>query len=131
MSALYYVHPLFQLLTGMRGKNCAVQPARKELRSATCAVRTAQCNFSSTWEHTLGFHRSLGISRLSTAAPGLWGLLSRWEKPVSETEIKIFLGSKARLVRNNLTDICEPTVLDNVGSLTSHSPTALHGLLRG
>jgi hypothetical protein len=40
----------------------------------------------------------------------------------------MFLGSKVRLVRkaDNLTADC----LDNVGSLTSHSPIGLHGLLR-
>jgi hypothetical protein len=30
---------------------------------------------------------------------------------------------------DNLTAICEPIVLENVGTLTSHKPTALHGLL--
>jgi hypothetical protein len=32
---------------------------------------------------------------------------------------------------DNLAAICEPTVLDNVGSSTSHNPIGLHGLLRG
>jgi hypothetical protein len=42
---------------------------------------------------------------------------------------KMFLGSKVWPVRGaeNLTAIC----LDNVGSLTSHNPIGLHGLLRG
>jgi hypothetical protein len=41
----------------------------------------------------------------------------------------MFLGSKARPVRgaDNLTAICEAIV----GSLTSHSPIGLHGLLTG
>jgi hypothetical protein len=30
---------------------------------------------------------------------------------------------------NNLTALCEPSVLDNVGSLTSHNPIGLHSLL--
>jgi hypothetical protein len=44
----------------------------------------------------------------------------------------MFLGSGAQLVRrvHNLTGICELTVLDNVGSSTSHNPIGLHGLLR-
>jgi hypothetical protein len=44
----------------------------------------------------------------------------------------MFLGSKVRLVRkaDNLTAIYEP-ILDNVGSLTSHNPIGLQGLLRG
>jgi hypothetical protein len=45
----------------------------------------------------------------------------------------MFMGSRARLVRkaDNLTTIYEPIVLDNVGSLTSHKPIGLHGLLWG
>jgi hypothetical protein len=40
----------------------------------------------------------------------------------------MFLGSKVRLVRgaDKLTIIC-----NNVGSLKSHNPIGLHGLLRG
>jgi hypothetical protein len=47
--------------------------------------------------------------------------------------IIMFLGSKVHPVRraDNLTAICEPIVLDNMGSLTSHNPIGLHGLLRG
>jgi hypothetical protein len=43
----------------------------------------------------------------------------------------MFLGSKVRRVRGagKLTAICEPTV--NVGSLTSHNPIGLQGLLQG
>jgi hypothetical protein len=45
----------------------------------------------------------------------------------------MFLRSKARAVRtaDNLTAIYEPICLDNVGSLTSHNPVGLHGLLQG
>jgi hypothetical protein len=44
----------------------------------------------------------------------------------------MFLEIKVRRVRrpDNLTAICEPTV-DNVGSLTSHNPIGLQGLLQG
>jgi hypothetical protein len=40
---------------------------------------------------------------------------------------------KARPARkgHNFTAICEQTVLDIVGSSTSHSPIGLHGLLQG
>jgi hypothetical protein len=43
----------------------------------------------------------------------------------------MFLGSKVRLVRkaDRLTAISEPSVY-NVGSLTSHNPIGLQGLLR-
>jgi hypothetical protein len=43
----------------------------------------------------------------------------------------MFLGSKVRLVHgaDNLTAIYEPN--DNVGSLTSHNPIGLYGLLWG
>jgi hypothetical protein len=43
------------------------------------------------------------------------------------------LGSGERPTRNsdNLTKICEPIVLDNVGSSTFHNPIGLHGLLQG
>jgi hypothetical protein len=42
-------------------------------------------------------------------------------------------GSKVRWVRraDNLTAICDPIVLDNVGFLTSHNPIGLQGLLQG
>jgi hypothetical protein len=45
----------------------------------------------------------------------------------------MFLESKVRRVRktDNLTAIYEPIVLDNVGSLTSHNPIGIQGLLRG
>jgi hypothetical protein len=45
----------------------------------------------------------------------------------------MFLGCKVRRVRraDNLTIICEPNCLANVGSLTSHNPIGLQGLLRG
>jgi hypothetical protein len=44
----------------------------------------------------------------------------------------MFLGSKVQLVRkaDNLTAIYELDCLDNVGSLTSHNPIGLQGLLR-
>jgi hypothetical protein len=44
----------------------------------------------------------------------------------------MFLGSKVRPVRraDNLTAICEPIVW-TLGSLTSHNPICLHGLLQG
>jgi hypothetical protein len=41
--------------------------------------------------------------------------------------------SKARLARkaDNLTVICEPTVLENVGASTSHNLIGLRGMLQG
>jgi hypothetical protein len=47
-------------------------------------------------------------------------------------KIIVFLGSKVRQVRkaDNLTTIWADC-LDNVGSLTSHNPIGLHGLLWG
>jgi hypothetical protein len=43
------------------------------------------------------------------------------------------MGSKEWPVRkaDNLTTVCEPIVLDIVGSLTSHNTIGLQGLLRG
>jgi hypothetical protein len=32
---------------------------------------------------------------------------------------------------DNLTTICEPDCLENVGASTSHNPMGLHGLLQG
>jgi hypothetical protein len=53
--------------------------------------------------------------------------------PLTEMSIRniMFLGSKVRRVSrdDNLTAICEPS-LDTVGSLTSHKPIGLQGLLR-
>jgi hypothetical protein len=45
----------------------------------------------------------------------------------------MFLGSKVRRVRrsDDRTAICVVDCLDNVGSLTSHNPIGLQGLLRG
>jgi hypothetical protein len=42
-------------------------------------------------------------------------------------------GSKARpaLQADKPSTICEPNVLNSVGSSTSHNPMRLHGLLRG
>jgi hypothetical protein len=42
----------------------------------------------------------------------------------------MFQGRKVRRVRRavNLTAICEPIILDNVGSLTSYNPIGLYGL---
>jgi hypothetical protein len=44
----------------------------------------------------------------------------------------MFIGSKVRQVskEDNLTAICEPDCLDNVGSLTSHNSIGLYGLLQ-
>jgi hypothetical protein len=39
-------------------------------------------------------------------------------------------GGRPTSKADNLTAICEPIVLDNVGSLTSHNPIGLHGLLQ-
>jgi hypothetical protein len=45
----------------------------------------------------------------------------------------MYLGSKVPPVRRagNLAAICEPIVLDSVGTLTSHNLIDLYGLLRG
>jgi hypothetical protein len=45
----------------------------------------------------------------------------------------MFLSSKAWPVHkaDNFTATHEPTAVDNMGSLTSHNPTDLQGLLRG
>jgi hypothetical protein len=45
----------------------------------------------------------------------------------------MFVGRRALQARStdNLTAICEPIFVDNVGSLTSHNSTGFHGLLRG
>jgi hypothetical protein len=52
-------------------------------------------------------------------------------KPLTEMITRNPPGGKGRLVRktDNLTAICEPTVLDNVGASMSHNPMGLHGLL--
>jgi hypothetical protein len=45
----------------------------------------------------------------------------------------MILRNEVRPVRraDKLAAICEPIVLDSVGSLTSHNPIGLHVLLRG
>jgi hypothetical protein len=59
--------------------------------------------------------------------PGVYSASNRNE--YQELKIIMFLGSKVRRVRkaDNLGADC----LDNVGSLTSHNPIGLQGLLRG
>jgi hypothetical protein len=45
----------------------------------------------------------------------------------------IFLGGKGWVAcqADNLTAICELTVIENLGALTSHNPMGFHGLLQG
>jgi hypothetical protein len=54
-------------------------------------------------------------------------------QPLTEMSTRIFLGGKGRPARGagNLTAICEPICLENVGASTSHNPMGLHGLLQG
>jgi hypothetical protein len=54
-------------------------------------------------------------------------------QPLTEMSTRNLLEGKGRPVRkaDNLTAICEPTVLGDVGASTSHKPMDLHGLLQG
>jgi hypothetical protein len=58
-------------------------------------------------------------------------------QPLTEiSAIKSFWGGGGSKVRpmlkaENLTDICEPDCLENVGSSASHNPICLNGLLQG
>jgi hypothetical protein len=65
------------------------------------------------------------------AALGL-GFTQLLKEMSTRSRRKMFLGSRARPVRraDNLTAMCEPNCLDNVGPLTSHNPIDLHGLLQ-
>jgi hypothetical protein len=40
------------------------------------------------------------------------------------------MGGEGNRKAGNLTAVCELTCLDNVGSMTSHKPINLHGLLQ-
>jgi hypothetical protein len=52
-------------------------------------------------------------------------------QPLTEMSTRNLPGGKGWPARkaNNLTAICEPIVLENVGALTSHKTMGLHGLL--
>jgi hypothetical protein len=53
-------------------------------------------------------------------------------QPLTEMSIRNVPGGKGRPARKaDLTDICEPIFLENVGASTSHIPMGLHGLLQG
>jgi hypothetical protein len=54
-------------------------------------------------------------------------------QPLTEMSTRNLPVGKGWLARkaDNLTAICEPTVLENVGASTSHIPMGLHGLLHG
>jgi hypothetical protein len=54
-------------------------------------------------------------------------------QPLTEMSTRNLPGGKGRPARkaDNLTAICEPIVLNNVGDSTSHNPMGLHGLLTG
>jgi hypothetical protein len=53
-------------------------------------------------------------------------------QPLTEMSTRILPGGKGRPMRkaNNLTAICEPICLENVGASTFHKPMGLHGLLQ-
>jgi hypothetical protein len=53
-------------------------------------------------------------------------------QPLTQMSTMNFPGGEGRPVRkaDNLTTICEPIVLEDVGALASHNPMGLHGLLQ-
>jgi hypothetical protein len=57
----------------------------------------------------------------------------RLTQPLTEMSTRNLPGGKGRPSRkaDNLTAICEPIVLKNVGALMSHNFMDLHGLLQG
>jgi hypothetical protein len=54
-------------------------------------------------------------------------------QPLTEMSTRNLPGDKGLPARgaDNLTAICEPIVLGNVGASTSHNRMGLHGLLQG
>jgi hypothetical protein len=54
-------------------------------------------------------------------------------QPLTEMSTRNIPGGKGRPARkaDNLTAICEPIVIENVGASASHNPMGLHGLLQG
>jgi hypothetical protein len=57
----------------------------------------------------------------------------RSTQPLTEMSTRNLPRDKGRPARkdDNLTAICEPDCLENVGASTSHNPMGLHGLLQG
>jgi hypothetical protein len=56
-----------------------------------------------------------------------------WTQPLTKMNTRNLPGGKGRPARwaDNLTAICEPIVLENVGASTSHSTMGMLGLLQG
>jgi hypothetical protein len=54
-------------------------------------------------------------------------------QPLREINTRNLPGVKGRpaCMADNLTALCEPIFLENVGTSTSHNPMGLHGLLQG
>jgi hypothetical protein len=54
-------------------------------------------------------------------------------QPLTEMSTRNIPEGKGQPARkaDNLTDICEPIVLEDVGASTSHNPMGLHGLSQG
>jgi hypothetical protein len=54
-------------------------------------------------------------------------------QPLTEMSTRKIPGGKGRPVHkaDNVTAICEPNCLENVGASTSYNPMDLHGLLHG
>jgi hypothetical protein len=54
-------------------------------------------------------------------------------QPLTEMSTRNHSGDKGRPTRkaDNLTAVCEPICLENVGASMSHNPMGLHGLLQG
>jgi hypothetical protein len=52
---------------------------------------------------------------------------------LTEMSTRKLAGGKERSAHkaDNLTAICDPIFLENMGTFTAHNPTALHGLLQG
>jgi hypothetical protein len=59
-------------------------------------------------------------------AKGRPALFFLWEKNIINTKK---LGNAHPRMAHNITTICEPICLENVGASTSHNPMGLHGLL--
>jgi hypothetical protein len=79
------------------------------------------CGFDSRWCHWIFFNLP------NPSSPGVGSASNRNEYQESSWGVKDDRSAR----KADLTAICEPIFLENVGTSTSHNPMGLHGLLQG
>jgi type II secretory pathway pseudopilin PulG len=71
---------------------------------------------------------SIYLILLAALGPGVYSASNRNEYQKQKNNVFVRWSAASMYRADNLTAICDP-ILDSVGSLTSHNPIGLHGLL--